>query len=759
MEQDRNARARAAAWAPTIAKAWRRTVPPWADDLLRLTEIFAQRLRQWALADTGPGRLIPWLPIAFGLGIALYFAAEREPAWWAGLSLTLAASSSAFALRARPVAFPVALAIAAIGAGFSTATLKSVRVEHTVLAMPVGYAEISGFVENREERERSDRFILRVHRIDAARLDAKLDRVRLSVRKGMAPAVGSFVSMRARLNPPLRPLRPGGYDFARDLYFQGIGASGFVLGRITTSNPPYPAGLWLTYASAIHTMRDTIDARIRSVISGDRGAIASALITGKRDAISTPVNDAMYVSSLAHVLSISGYHMAVVAGVVFFAIRASLALIPAFANRYPIKKWAALAAIIVAAFYLLLSGSEVATQRAFIMTAIVLIGVMFDRPALTLRTIAVAALAVLLVAPQALVHPSFQMSFAATLALVAAYERGLPWFSSFPETPLATRIALWGGREAVALIVASIVAGLATTLYAAFHFHRLAPYGVIANLLAMPIVSAWVMPAGLMALVAIPFGFDGPFWRLMGEGIDWMIAVALWVAGLPGAVGRISAFGMGPLMLGTAGLIVLCLLRTPIRFAGAALLVASVAWASRAPLPDIRISSEGHMVAVRNGEGRLSVMKTRNDDFTIRNWLAADGDARAPRDQSLSEHVRCDPDGCVAILPDRSLIALSFTMEALAEDCSKAALVVTMRAAAGDCAAYLVDRDELRASGALDITRTGKAFGVVRANPGAQDRPWARRSNPPDRAVQTPVGQPVSRDATPRAEDLEASEP
>jgi len=210
------------------------------------------------------------------------------------------------------------------------------------------------------------------------------------------------------------------------------------------SDPPYPADLWLIYARSIHAMRDAIDARIRAVLSGDRGSIASALITGKRDAISAPVNDAMYISSLAHVLSISGYHMALVAGVVFFTIRASLALIPAFANRYPIKKWAAIAALVAAAFYLLLSGSEVATQRSFIMTAIVLIGVMFDRPALTLRTIAVAALAVLLVAPQAVVHPSFQMSFAATLALVAAYERGLPWFSTFPDTPMATRVALWG---------------------------------------------------------------------------------------------------------------------------------------------------------------------------------------------------------------------------------------------------------------------------------------------------------------------------
>ena len=269
----------------------------------------------------------------------------------------------------------------------------------------------------------------------------------------------------------------------------------------------------------------------------------------------------MYVSGLGHVLSISGYHMAVVAGLVFFTLRALFALMPAFSSRYPIKKWAALAALAAAAFYLVLSGAEVATQRSFIMVAIVLIGVMVDRPALTLRTLAVAAILVLLLAPEAIVHPSFQMSFAATLALVAGYERGLPWMSAAAETPFGARVALWGGRAILGLIVVSLLAGFATTLYAAYHFHRLAPYGVIANLLAMPVVSIWVMPMGILGLVAMPFGFDGLFWRLMGEGIDWMIAVALWVTSLPGAVGRVTAFGIGPLLLGSAGLVVLCLLK------------------------------------------------------------------------------------------------------------------------------------------------------------------------------------------------------
>jgi competence protein ComEC len=203
------------------------------------------------------------------------------------------------------------------------------------------------------------------------------------------------------------------------------------------------------------------------------------------------------------VLSISGYHMAVVAGIVFFILRALLALIPGLTDRLPVKKWAAFGALIVTTLYLVLSGAEVATQRSFIMIAIVLIGVVLDRPVLTLRTVTIAALVVLFLSPEAVVHPSFQMSFAATLALIAAYAYGQPLARAGANSPLATRAALWGVKEIVSLLLASLIAGLATTPYAAYHFHRMAPYGVIANLLAMPVVSAWVMPMGILGVVGL----------------------------------------------------------------------------------------------------------------------------------------------------------------------------------------------------------------------------------------------------------------
>ncbi len=716
----------------------------------------------WVLADLAPGRLLPWLAIAYGVGIVLYFAADHEPATWAAISLLVVTSTIAVLARRRPVGFPVALALAVTAAGFATATVKRVLIAHPVLQAPAWNVDIAGFVEMREERERSDRIVVRIHRIEAARLTEKPDRVRVSVRKGTAPPVGSFVQFKAKLSPPLAPLRPGGYDFARDLYFQGIGASGFVLGRINPVAAPAQPGPWLRYASFIEGMRNAIDQRIRAVVPGDRGSIASALITGKRDAISTPVNEAMYISGLGHVLSISGYHMAVVAGVVFFTLRALLALSPAFSSRRPIKKWAALAALGVAAFYLLLSGAQVATQRSFIMIAIVLVAVMVDRSALTLRTLTIAAFGVLLLAPEAVVHPSFQMSFAATLALVAGYLHGLTWMSAGPDSRLGARFAVWGGRQVVGLVLVSLLAGFATTLYVAFHFHRLTPYGVLANLLAMPVVSVWVMPAGLLGVIALPFGFDGLFWRLMGEGIGWMIAVALWIAALPGAVGHIAAFGVGPLLLGSAGLIVLCLLKSPLRLGGAIVMAVAAFWAMRTPQPDVLVAADGASVAIRGASGRLAMVRTGSgsDTFAFREWLAADADTRGPKDPTLGEGITCDAAGCIARLPDGSWVAVARTLEAFDEDCGRAILVVSPRDAPPACAALAIDRKVWQRTGALALHRTGNGFEMVASRPAGYDRPWARAIAQTDATPATAQPSTTLRtpDATPAADDLEAGD-
>jgi competence protein ComEC len=722
-----------------------------------------EQLRAWIRAEAGAGRLLPWVPIAFGTGIAGYFAAEREPVLPVAAVAAIGLCVAAFLLRRHKI-FPVAVMIAAVAAGFAVATWKTALVAHGVLARPMYSVSISGFVETRDIRARTDRFVLRVTSMESPRDLTRLQRVRLSVRKGTAPDVGSFVELKARLLPPMAPLRPGAYDFGRDMYFAGIGASGFVMGAIRTAAPPDSGGWSLRYAALMQGLRDAIDARIGAVLDGDRRAIATALLTGRRDAITAPVNDAMFISGLGHVLSISGYHMAVVAGVVFFAVRALLALIPPLTVSFPIKKWSAVAALLAAAFYLLLSGAEVATQRSFFMTAVVLIAIMVDRRAVTFRTLAVAAMIVLTIAPEALVHPSFQMSFAATLGLVALVQVGMPHLFAAADNSATARMALWGGREIAMLALASLVAGLATMPYAAFHFHRVTPYGVIANLAAMPVVSALVMPAGLLGLVAMPFGFDGAFWQLMGWGIDWMVTVAQWVAALPGSIGRMAAFGTGPLIAASIGIILLGLLRTPLRWAGAAALAAAVVWALATPQPDILVAADGHTIGVRGRDGRLHLVRairdSSKDSFLLKEWLAADADARQAGDPSLTEGVSCDQAGCVAQMADGGLVALALRPDALADDCERAALLVTARQPPAACGALVVDQERLRRQGALALRRARDGFTVDAVKPRGIDRPWspAIPGEVEHDANLTRPAAPRSQDATPSEADFQAEE-
>ena len=453
--------------------------------------------------------------------------------------------------------------------------------------------------------------------------------------------------------------------------------------------------------------------------------------------------------------------MAVVAGVVFFTVRALLALLPALTTGFPIKKWSAAAALAAAAFYLLLSGAEVATQRSFFMTAVVLIAVMVDRRAVTFRTLAVAAMIVLTLAPEALVHPSFQMSFAATLGLVALVQIGMPRLFASPDHSTTAKVALWGGRELMTLMLASLVAGLATTPYAAFHFHRVTPYGVLANLAAMPVVSALVMPAGLLGLLAMPFGLDGVFWWLMGIGIDWMIVVTEWVAALPGAIGRMAAFGIGPLIVASIGIVLLGLLRSPLRWSGAAVLALATVWALLVPQPEILISGDGHNVGVRGRDGQFHLIHSSKDAFRIKEWLAADADPRQPANPSLSQGVSCDWAGCVTPMADGALVALTLQPEALENDCGRAALIVTARQPPSDCAAPVITIDRLRRQGTLALRRTRDGFAATAVKPSGFDRPWAPASpgegeTDPD-LLRRPIA-PRAVDATPSEADLQSED-
>jgi competence protein ComEC len=258
----------------------------------------------------------------------------------------------------------------------------------------------------------------------------------------------------------------------------------------------------------------------------------------------------------------------------------------------------------------------------------------------------------------------------------------------------------------------------------------------------------------------MPFGFDGLFWRIMEFGIDWMIAVAQWVAALPGAVGRIAAFGTGPLIAASVGIILLGLLRTPLRWSGAGAIAIAVAWALAAPQPDVLVSADGHSVGVRGRDRRLHVMKTAKDVFLLKEWLAADADARLPGDASLADGVSCDEAGCVAQLPDGGFVALALRPEALGDDCTRAAVIVTARQASPGCGALVIVRERLQKQAAISLRRTRGGFAIDAVRPNGVDRPWSpavgEPTEPDNSSARPAPARPV--DATPAEADLQAEE-
>ena len=450
--------------------------------------------------------------------------------------------------------------------------------------------------------------------------------------------------------------------------------------------------------------------------------------------------------------------MALVAGVVFFVVRALLALSPALAMRHAIKKWAALAALIAAFLYLLLSGAEVATQRSFIMTAIVLVAVMLDRSALTLaqsRACGARRDAARAGGGRASELPDVVCGDARAdrrLRARAAVGRRRREHIDRREDCVVGRAR---DRRAD-----PGVAGRRPRDHALRRLplpSRLRPMASWRICSAMPIVSIWVMPCGIAALVALPFGFDAPLWRLMGLGIDWMIAVALFVASLPGAVGRVTAFGAGPLLLCTFGLVLLGLLRSPLRWSGALAVVAAALWAARTPAPDVYVADRGDVVAVRGASGRLSVMRVANSDaFTVREWLAADADARTPKDASLERRRDLRRDRLRRAARRR---VRSWRCRSPRKHSKRTAARRHSSSASAPRRRHARRRRSIARCGSTPARARfiGPARGGRRwsAYPAGYDRPWAR-AKPLAGVVQSAPtkAQSASRDATPRTEDL-----
>lgn len=621
---------------------WRAIPPAGPSGRWRLLSARAERAWTWAgdqlHRDLDRGCGFPWVVVAFGLGCLVYFVLPREP-WMpalAGLAGLLTAATVAARRSGRDAAVLVVAAAAACG-------LLAAKIEADRVAAPRLDRErtvsVTGWVEEAEDTaDGGTRLILRVAGMESRgrAIDRPPGRIAVTVGRGRDAAVriGAGLKFLARLRPPDGPVLPGGYDFARRAYFEGRGASGFVLGRVASAELGDPPR-WVAVPAAVADLRHGIADRIRDALPGAAGAIAAALIVGEARAIPPDVNEALRTSGLTHIISISGLHMTLVGGGVFVAVRFLLALVPGLVLRVSAKKLAALAAFGAISAYLLISGGGVATNRAYVMFAVGLLAILADRPAVSLRTVALSALVILLVQPHSVTEPGFLMSFLAVIALVSAYEawRQRPVAPEAAAERASGRIGRWtvaAGRYAAGLASTSLVAGLATAPVIADAFHRTAPYGLVANMVVMPAIGLVVMPMAVVTMLLMPFGLEALPLAAMGAGIEVMIAVARTVQSWPGGEGLIGRLHPWTLPLAVAGMLWLALWQARWRLLGLAPIAAAILIAPFAGAPDVLVGPDGAPVAVRGVDGRLEVLDGARSRFTVATWLAADADTRGP---------------------------------------------------------------------------------------------------------------------------------
>jgi competence protein ComEC len=640
-----------------------------------------------------------WLPVGLGLGAAGYFALPFEPGltWgWAALGCALL---SAFAGR-KYAGFAL---LAALLLGFGLAKLREDRVATPVLDHPL-IAHLTGRIVSLEPRAKGIRLVLSDVRSGAFG-QSPPRRVRLGLQSGdFYP--GDWLSLTAKLDTPPAPSEPGASDLGRALFFDSIGAVGFGYGRargIVAARPPD----WRQRISdGVENLRAAMTARIQAALPGSIGGIAGALITGTRGGLAQDDEAALRDAGLAHVLAIAGLHMALVGGGLFWLIRAALAAFPALALHYPIKKWAAGAALIVSAFYLVISGAGPASVRAFVMLAMAMIAVLLDRPALSMRSLGLAAAILLMMRPESITEPGFQMSFAAVTGLIAVAEWEQKRQRTHPRGALV--------RYAHGIFMTSLIGSLATLPFARFHFERAAHYAVLGNLLAMPVMGFWVMPAAALSVALMPFGWDGPALHLLGQGITVMLDIGRFVSALPGAVSLAPAMPLSALLAISLGGLWLTIWRGRVRWLGVTPMLLGAAIMLLTRPPDMLVASDARTIAIRGDDRLLHFLRKPADKYAAREWLRRDGDGRDIADAVGLSGLTCDGLGCV--LKDRFLIAASLRSEALTDDCRRAVILVST--ASTQCAGpkILIDakaamhgqgwRVDLRAPSAISVRET-----------------------------------------------------
>jgi ComEC/Rec2-related protein len=698
-----------------------------------------------AATELARGGAFLCLPILMGLGVILYYAFPVEPDEIAIISSVACLSLATWLSRSRSLLFFLLASLLAVVLGAGSAKLEVWRASTAMVGSDISTRITGRVVMIEHQATGRTRLTLDVMATERPTLRYAPDRVRLTARAvpdGLRS--GDVVQGFARLMQPSGPVRPGGYDFAFASFFRDVGGTGFFMSDVTQVEDTVPPELLERPFRALESVREALADRIRLHVSGPEGEVAVALITGYRAGIPEEMNEALRRSGLAHVLSISGLHMALVAGTVMLMTRTLLAFFPVFSSRVPVKKFAAAAALIFCTLYLSLSGADVAAQRSYLMLAVMLTALLFDRAAISMRNVAIAALVIIILAPHELVGPSFQMSFAATAALVAGFAGWTEWqrqritSGSVPARHPAVKLFRYLAAFVAGLALTSIIAGTATAIYGIWHFQRATPLSLPSNLVAMPAVSAIVMPAAVCAILAMPFGLEGYFLKAMQWGIGVMVDVATWFSDRT-PVDAVGILPAGAMLWLTLALLVLVISTTRLRLLALPVVALGFASMMDRTFPDIMVSEDARLVAIRGQGGTLAVNRSRPSSFSMDDWkraLLADNVVPPQKvDRSSTPEGRkqpgflCDADACLAHHGE-ALIVHAKKAESVTPYCASASLIVvedaTIESPCGSAASavILTGRDlARRGSASIYMVSDTSAPRVVQAI-AEPWRPW-----------------------------------
>ncbi len=678
-------------------------------DITRIRAVFDQQLSAAFL----------WVPVMFGLGISVYFGIPAEPS---PSQVFLAAGLAGLALLARlfTPTYPAMLltACALVIAGFVAASSESRRRAAPVLPFRY-YGPIEGrIVALDRSPTNAPRITLDSVYLPDHSPSQTPAQIRLSLRGYIAPdtlQAGARITTTGSLAPPGAPVEPGGFDFRRYAWFRQLGAVGYTRNPVIPAAPRGDAGI----SVRIFQTRMRLSGLIRDRISGQNGAFAAAILTGDRSGIDPDVTRNLRVANLAHLLAISGLHMGLLTGLVFTLVRAVAAMFPAIALRRQVKKIAAVVAIAAGFGYLMLSGANVATQRAFVMSVVVFVAVLIDRPVFTMRAVAVAAMIVLVLRPSALLDVGFQMSFAATAALITAYGA-----LHKHRRPRAGGLLARLSGPVVAVVLTSLIAAMATAPISAFYFNQVSKFGLIANVLSVPVMGILIIPSAVAAILLWPFGLGGVALSVMGKGIGWILYVAGTIAALNAPVIAIKTTAapvfatiLGAMVFGFVWVGRLRLLAVPV-------LAGALGVWGILPRPEILVAESGRLWSI-NGQSGRTLNRPRGDGYTARIWLQNDGDTAGQEQAHLRGGISGDKTLSFIDKPPWRLVSYTGTdAKVIAPLCKAHTLIIAPRVTPPDGQCLTAGKTVLRYRGALEILVKARTLTLLGAKDAARGRPW-----------------------------------